>query len=631
MQTALTSQSVDGKLALQVGQLRLRVDVVVYTALLVLVLALRLAELDTVFLGTLELRPAIASAQVVLPGYENIQRLTTNSPIVFSAQILTYSVLGVSEFTSRLLTALAGAALVFSPLLFQRLIGRGRTLLFVLLLAASPVLLMASRSASPVIWSALLAVLGLWAAWHFVRTELPGYAVLASLLFGAVVFLTEPAGWLLVVQLVAAGFLTLRGADEEVEEIDLNDPDSKPRRILLKLQAWPWVNGLVGVLLLVLAVSTGFFFYRDGMANVAEVVGGAVGGFTTAAPGTPLIAPVLTSLFYEPAWWLLSLLVVVLVQNQVADRYDRFFITWAMVALIASLLYRGANPAHALWLTLPLSGLAARIVFAALQRQALLPWEIPDWARWLVAIAVIGVLCVASLGAQRVGNELFKFDGATGTVFDHIDLIGAILLVIALLFAIVVVLMAGSSWNPETVWNGALIGVFIFGAVTSMGAGWRAVTLFSTNATELWHLQTTSDDYGVLRDLLTDLTRRESRGETSVRVSALAPRDGVIAWLLRDYSRVTWINQVSEARGAGVVLLPPTSIDQSDPDLGAAYIGHILYLQRSWSLSGLRGQDFLSWWLNRQGIQRGVPVDGYTLWLRQDIYNGDSPGLDLDE
>ena len=74
--------------------------------------------------------------------------------------------LGASEFSLRIVTVFASVLLILSPLLFSRLLGKTRTLIFVLLLAFSPTLLANGRMDSPIVWTMLMAVVGLWSLWR---------------------------------------------------------------------------------------------------------------------------------------------------------------------------------------------------------------------------------------------------------------------------------------------------------------------------------------------------------------------------------------------------------------------------------------------------------------------------------
>jgi len=150
---------------LERGQLVIRVEWVAYLALFVLALVLRFAELDSVPLTPDETPQALAAWRALAEG--NAAPAQAASPLLFALQTLAFTILGTNEGAARVFTALAGTALVFAPLLVRGLLGRVRTFLLVALLAASPGLLLAARTSSPVIWALLFSVFALAAVWRF--------------------------------------------------------------------------------------------------------------------------------------------------------------------------------------------------------------------------------------------------------------------------------------------------------------------------------------------------------------------------------------------------------------------------------------------------------------------------------
>jgi hypothetical protein len=147
--------------------------------------------------------------------------------------------------------------------------------------------------------------------------------------------------------------------------------------------------------------------------------------------------------------------------------------------------------------------------------------------------------------------------------------------------------------------------------------GWNASV--SDDPVELWHVETSSRETALLRATLLELSERETRGVPDVPIYVLAPDDGVLAWLLRDFENTTYIAAVSEARTQGVILLPESS---ELPDLGGSYVGQRFVIRLGWSSQTMQPLDFLAWWLQRKTRSAGVPVEIVNLWLRQDIYDG---------
>src|SRR5690606_21966466 len=122
-------------------------EVIAYSVLIALTLALRLIALGDVPISTGEVTPAVAAWRTVMPQSPVVPEVLPDSPAVFWAQRTAFTLLGANEMSARLLTALAGSLVVLTPLLFHDLLGATRSLLLAALLMASPVLMITSRTA----------------------------------------------------------------------------------------------------------------------------------------------------------------------------------------------------------------------------------------------------------------------------------------------------------------------------------------------------------------------------------------------------------------------------------------------------------------------------------------------------
>jgi hypothetical protein len=101
-------------------------------------------------------------------------------------------------------------------------------------------------------------------------------------------------------------------------------------------------------------------------------------------------------------------------------------------------------------------------------------------------------------------------------------------------------------------------------------------------------------------------------------------RDGVIAWQVRDFINVDFVETVSAARAKEIVIMiaaqATTSREPELPDLGGNYVGRDFVILRDWDMNQLRVGDWPSWWLQRRVKNEPTPSQTVTLWVRQDIY-----------
>ncbi|PJF24825.1 MAG: hypothetical protein CUN53_15885, partial [Phototrophicales bacterium] len=356
---------------------------IAYLAIAVLALVLRLAELDTVPLTHGEAREALAAWRIVTPGAAG-DPITASSVLNFAAQSLAFVTLGGNEVAARLGTVLAGVGVVLLPILFRDLLGVTRALIFSLLLLVSPVLLAASRLGSPAVWSMLAAGLLIWTVWRFQATRLSGYGVGAVLALTALIALAESGGLILALILAGAAILTILTNPIENEEEDAPKRESWTR-------SFPWIGAMGASALLVVIVGTSFLTYPAGLGAAGAALEGAVRGFFERTVSQPML-PTVTAIFYEPFTVLLGMTAIILMLRAgTISAVERFLIVWVIMGIFASLVFIGAQPAHALWLTVPLTALASYTAYhCAVTTTQDKVFGIPPWARWVTALLMIG-------------------------------------------------------------------------------------------------------------------------------------------------------------------------------------------------------------------------------------------------
>lgn len=600
----------------------LSVELIAYLIIFGLALVLRLAELDAVPLGADEARRALAAWRVAMPGVVGMP-IVPDSPLIFAVQTISFALMGGSEQSARLVIALAGALLVIAPALFRAQLGPGRALLFSFALLFSPALLLASRTSSPVVGSLAIAALLLWAFIRYRQRRTLGGAVLVTVLAAALILLAEPGGPVLALILalawVSAHRLTAREDRYAFDGASAQPETDEPRPRASLLTAWPWLQTLPVAALVVVVVATLFMLYPPGLSAVGTLIVGVLSAVGASAPAA--FHPVLAALFYEPFAIAAGLIAYALMARRGSLRFvDRFLLGWAVFGALAGLFFT-ESPAYALWITVPMAGLAARLALLIIsQDQKTTDWPVPYWARYVVALAAAAIFAVLTMGLQQLArNLLFSPDGTLTSA--PIDVTSAILVFVTALFAVVTYFMAVSIWDRRTAWQGIGIGVLALGLLTSLGAGWNVAVVRADSPTEFWRTRATSMDTMLLRDTLFELARRETRGFPSFPIAVLAPQDSVIAWVVRDFTGVRFITEPSAAYGEGVVLFDAPIL----PELGGSYVGQDFAVERSWSLSALQPIDLFAWWTQgriRASANAEIRADMAYLWLRQDVYEG---------
>lgn len=603
----------------------IRLETVAYLALIVLALVLRVADLGGVPLVEGETRQALAAYRAVIPGASG-ESIIPTSPILFAAQGLAFGTLGGSEFSARFLTALGGAVLVLLPLLFRRELGGTRTLIVSLLLVLSPTALVGARLSAPAIWSLIFAVMLIWGArrwWNRAGDESGmGYQIIGAVGGAGLVFLSEPGGVVLGLIIGGAALVSLLWSRLTANEFDDLEPKDKPGIDTPRASLNQWATPLFVAVLFVVLIGTGILLYPSGLSAIGEVFAGFLRGFGATQPDGVQPLALVVSLFYEPFLWLFGItgaIIVLFVQRRGVGAVERFLIGWLVCALIASVVWGATDVHHALWFTVPLIGLTSALVLEMLTPvRSTDIFNPPVYARWIVAAAAIAVLAVFTVSAQALARSLLNSTSNSLTSITP-NANSIVLVVVSILFMIIGFFLVASMWGNRTSLQGVGLGVLIFGALTSLGSGWNAVYGEIDNPREPYHLSAVSNDVTLLRNTLYDLAERNSGGFAALRLTVLAPQDGSIAWLVRDFSNAEFISGVEQAIGDPVVLLPNY---EEAPFLGSSYVGQDFITRRTWNPNAIYLIDYPTWWMQRHARFSWMTLETNVLWVRMDVYQG---------
>ena len=566
--------------------------------LLSLGLLLRLAELDRILPNEQEARQALAAWRVLNPQLPGPQPLPA-SPLLFTLQALLFSVFGASEVTARLPVVLAGALLPLLPLLLQSALGRARALAFCVLLAASPVLLLASRQSAAVVLSLLLTGLLLWAALRFAQARHGHHAALATTTLVWLLLLSEPAAIVLALMAGGSMIVALLWSRRSVAH---QDPLPLARDLL---RSWPFGSSLPPALLTAFLVATLFMLNPGGLAAVGELLAAFVTGFVTPGPGALPLQALQVALFFEPLLLLLALLRLLQLRFREPGIADRLLIVWTLLAVATLLLWRGAGPEHALWLIVPLAGLSSGLVTslrASVEKQR----ATPLWLMLMSGIASFALLALFSLHLQAFARIL----ELTAAGISHLVWMGLALLLLGL----------GCVWlAQEWSWPAALRacggGVLVLVLAASLGSGWTSAVNRADDPDGLWQVRPAAREALLLRETLQTLAQRESGGFPRLELFVQTDDKNLVEWLLRDFTRLRFIERASDALGAKILLLPWSA---EPPPLVGDYVGQGFVLRRA--RSSAASGPMAGWLLSDH--ENVVPPATLALWLRRDIYDG---------
>ena len=378
---------------------RISAEVIIYAALLLLSLALRMAELGTVPLNDGEAHEALTAFRAIDPRAVGSD-LVAHNPLMFTINAITMSIAGSDTATVRLPTVLLGVLLVAMPFLFRKWLGRANALIMAGLLTISPVLLLASRSLSGPVWSAALALIAIYLAGKFIESRRAPYAIAASTAALMGILAAESAGLLTFVSVAFGTVFAL---------LTIDDPDRRYRHAFWQiLRDWPWFRSILVAGVAVALVAVAFLLYPTGLSGIGDVLFRTISGFGVRPAGYPFAYPLLTSFLYEPVLWVFGLVGAYLVLKT-ADNSEIMFLRramagWLLASVVWSVLYASADPSYAVWLTLPLVGLSAYTIEKAITPVQDRFWDVPLWGPWLHGLAVAATLSIAAINLLNVAD-----------------------------------------------------------------------------------------------------------------------------------------------------------------------------------------------------------------------------------
>lgn len=590
----------------------LSLEAICYIVIVLLAAIIRLPELEQIPLKSAEAIEALAAWYAVNPNAVG-EPPSATQPLAFSANVLLMSIGGAQNAIARASTMLIGMAVIFMPLAFRRWIGAAYTVIFMALLAFSPVLLITSRSMSGSLWALFLTLLTAWAIARFAETRQERYAIVAAGAASLAALGTEPAGALMLFML-GAGVLFAAWTLGNVREQFLQTWRALPLKAM----------GIAAVVALVLG-STALLTVPSGMANIGAALEAGLRGIFVGVSDAPFAFPLFASLVYEPLFWLFGLAGAYFVltadpeRTPLAEQFiGRALIGWLVVAVATSLIYAGAVADHAVWLTLPLAGLSTVSVARALAPVQDRYWQVPRWAPFLHGALLLGTLLIAVVNAVWVGRVVLSMMPELFPPLQQQDLMRTLMILLALSLSVITFFLVGSIWGARAAWHGTGIGLLLFFGIYSFGVGWQAAVSKFDDPRELWYVNPSSRNLNLLVKTLETASLRATGKPTMAEIvveRAAVENNAPLRWMLQKFPNHRYVDALSSAVNAPIAIGV-----QPEPELGDSYVGQRLATQSSWSLSTLQYWDSLSWLYDRQ--TRVAPQFGghVIIWVRADIY-----------
>lgn len=487
-----------------------------------------------------------------------------------------------TNFTARLLPALAGSVLVFAPRLFRDRLKPLPALLLAFLLSFDPALTALSRQAN----GAILALTCFLFAWGMWRNGRP----LPAGIFAALALLSGPSAWsgILIFGLV---LIIYRAANRPAQ----------PANPQLRIASFSFLAAL-------LLGGTLFFTVPNGLSAFFASLPAYLQGWgspSTFQPGHILFIV----LAYETLGVFLAVFAILRGVRLGSARVLRLSI-WLACALLLAVFYR--QPAEISWAVIPLLILAAQELSRI--------FEIDPAERVEVSVvggAVLILLIYIWFNIANIGLDPYQhLIPTTLTVFGSTITVpfGARYFILfgALLILLLSLLLIAFGWSARTARLGVTWAATLFLGAYALAAAWGASGMRLPDSVELWSADQPPLDVNLLLASVQQTSLLSSGDREAQTVTIMGIHSPALEWTLRNYD-------VKIVASLDPLSPPPLVITPLMTELGlpSAYRGQDFIWRQPPVWQNLRTPDWFRWLVYRQ-----LPRETETiiLWVRDDLF-----------
>ena len=608
----------------------LTVETALWGLVLFVALGLRLLRLGAAPLDASEARGALAAWRFV--GGEGVQAGTDYSPILFFSQWFTFLFFGANDLAARILPALAGTALVLSPALLRRYLGRLGALVAGALLALSPTALTLSRTASGDILVAVGAMLCTGGLWRFSTSTQndestpaqppfrPPFAAYLAPIGVALMLVSSPLAYSALLAM-GTGFLLLVILDTStLKRFKVGWATVRTTPNLASYTLGTFVGSWV-------LLSTSFGWNFGGLGAAAGLLPEWLDGFLRSPDSLNLGYPALILVFYEPLILQAGAVGMILAAARM-DPYRRFLVLWSVGALLLAIVRPGRGPGDVLLSLVPLvclGGLTLATLLKDLRRDGswfsegfYLVITAPLWAYLLINLATY-----SNQPAQYTRIALLFIDVSLPTFLS--------LVIVTTFLLIILAVGIGFVHGPMAAFRGLGLSTLLALLLYTGAAGYGVSQNRAADPRELLIVRPTMTDVRLLAESLSKIAREHSGEAHAIDLTVLSD-DPVLAWILRDFKERSGTD---EAEAESLTSAVVTAYSEGTLPLGEDYIGQIFPLRRrwEWDTQGCRWNPvqvgteqvrqldcsaLVDWLVYRRGREQPIE-EQVVLWVRKDL------------
>jgi hypothetical protein len=490
-----------------------------------------------------------------------------------------FFVFEAGNFMARFWPALLGALVVFVPFIFRKQIGSWPASALSVLLAFSPEMVGLSRMlATPV--PAMVCLL--LAAGFLIHKKplLTGITLSLGIMSG-------PGFWMGTVILILAYFISRWAFKILLFECD-DTTHLHEKRFWQRLAlGWVATTAMVG---------TGFFLEPALLSGVWAGLAVFVQGFGAVDTALPLVhLPLILVAYAAPAvlfgaWGTIRALLA-------RDRMGIFLTFWWVIGFVFLLFYPAREPAHMIWVTLPLWILSARVVVDA--------WRLPESGRLVMAVTAVLVVAVSAFMALSLRTLVSPTLEQGRQLNFFLALFGGVVLLVA------IILLVSYGWSEDIALPGLLLGLVIVFSAGLFSVSVNSTGLAPERSYELWY----PDEGEISADLLMLSIARiqdwNGTGESDIDLFVSGFDTPAIHWALRN-QQVSFVPGLPPEAQPAMLITPADEI----PEISNSYRGQDLVWSRTVLWRELPPFQYLRWLIIRDPMV--IQEARLIFWVRTD-------------
>jgi hypothetical protein len=491
---------------------------------------------------------------------------------------ISFFLFSASNFLARFWPAIVGSLIVFVPVLFRKHIGRWPATVLAFVLAISPEMVGLSR----LIGSPMMAMVFLLLALGFFFQQKPILTGL-SLALG----IMSGQGFWIGVFILGIGVMIAEWLFD-VSDIFVLPPLEDKKVYWLRL-------GLSFAVALVI-IGTGLFLFPANLSGVFSGLIDFIRGFITPKT-TPFILMPLTLIAYPGAVVIFGLwgsLRAILIKEKV----DLFLLFWWLFGCFFLFLFPAGEPAHMIWVTLPLWVLSARVVTSA--------WRFPESSRSIVLGTGLLVVAVSAFILFAVRSLLNQGVGQNGTLNTFLALIVGVVLLIG------VVLLVSYGWSEEVALSGLLIGLAVVCCAGLISVSVNSTGLAPEPSQELWYPEQAALSPEWVMVSIDRVHEWNALRETPLEIAVSGFDTPGMRWVLRDEDPVYYVDYLPASSQPDILI---TDIQQI-PEISSGYRGQDLVWSTQARWEQMLPFEYLNWLITRDAPTVSQQV---ILWVRTDL------------